>query len=215
MDIAIYGAGGFAREVAWLVKQIPEPERKILCFIDDDPEKQGRILNGISVFSFDQVTKKYPSAKIVTGIGSPSAREKVVKKIDRKGFEYVELIHPNVQISEWITKGIGSVICAGNILTVNVILGNHVQINLDCTIGHDVFMGDYATLAPGVHISGNVHIGKRVYIGTGANIINGTSEKPLVIEDDAIVGAGACVIRNVAEKDVVAGVPARSIRTKE
>ncbi len=63
--------------------------------------------------------------------------------------------------------GKGTVICAGCILTTNIKMGNHVQINLDCTIGHDVIMDDYATLAPGVHVSGYVSLGKRVYVGTG------------------------------------------------
>jgi acetyltransferase-like isoleucine patch superfamily enzyme len=63
-------------------------------------------------------------------------------------------------------------------------------------------------LSPGVHVSGYVHIGRRVFIGTGVNIVNGKPGKPLVIGDDAIVAAGACVTRDVPPRCLVAGVPA-------
>jgi acetyltransferase-like isoleucine patch superfamily enzyme len=109
-----------------------------------------------------------------------------------------------VQISE------GTVICAGCILTTNIRVGPHAQINLDCTIGHDVVLEEFATLAPGVHVSGWVHLGARAYVGTGAVILNGTADAPLVIGDDAVIGAGACVTRSVAPGTTVVGVPARA-----
>jgi acetyltransferase-like isoleucine patch superfamily enzyme len=103
------------------------------------------------------------------------------------------------------------VVCAGSILTTDIAVGNHVQINLDCTIGHDVELDDYATLAPGVHVSGYVSIGRRAYIGTGATIINGTADRRLTIACDAVVGAGACVTRSVESGVTVVGVPAKPI----
>jgi len=132
-------------------------------------------------------------------------------KAAEAGFRFATVIHPNAAYSaEWNTFGEGTVICAGNIITVNITIGRHVQINLDCTIGHDVIMGDYTTLAPGVHVSGWVHMGKRVYIGTGANLINGTEDAPLVIADDVVIGAGACVTKSILEPNVTAvGVPAK------
>jgi sugar O-acyltransferase (sialic acid O-acetyltransferase NeuD family) len=135
-----------------------------------------------------------------------------MEKAADAGFDFATIIHPRVERSEWIEIGVGTVICAGNILTTNIVLGRHVQINLDCTVGHDVIMGDYTTLAPGVHVSGWVHFGQRVYVGTGAVIINGTQESPLLIGDDAIIGAGACVTKSVPPGLTVVGVPARPLQ---
>lgn len=128
------------------------------------------------------------------------------------GFFFQTLIHPRIERSKWIEIGEGTVICAGSILTTNVQLGCHVHINLDCTIGHDVVIGDYTTLAPGVHVSGWVHFRKRVYVGTGAVLINGTEKEPLTIGDDAVIGAGAVVTTSVNEGLTVAGAPARPIQ---
>jgi sugar O-acyltransferase (sialic acid O-acetyltransferase NeuD family) len=135
-----------------------------------------------------------------------------MKKAGATGFRFETIIHPRTERSRWIKIGLGTVICAGNILTTNITLGTQVQINLDCSIGHDVVMGDYTTLAPGVHVSGWVHFGKRVYVGTGAVIINGTEEAPIIIGDDAVIGAGACVTKSVAERMTVVGVPAKPLQ---
>ena len=132
-------------------------------------------------------------------------------KAKAAGFEFETVVHPRAEYSKWVTFGEGSVVCAGNILTTNIELGRHVQINLDCTIGHDVVLEDFATLAPGVHLSGWVHVRKGAYFGTGAVVINGTSEAPIVIGESAVVGAGACVTKSVAPGTTVVGVPAKPL----
>lgn len=194
--IAIYGAGGFGWEVAWLAESCNEAY-DVVCFVDDEPAVIGKHLNDIPVLGFTELKHQFPGISIVAAIGSPSVRQAVVEKLARAGFISEQLIHPRTEISRWVEIGEGAVICAGCIFTTNIRINNHVQINLDCTIGHDVVMEDYTTLAPGVHVSGWVHFGKRVYVGTGAVFINGTQENPLVIGDDVVIGAGACVTQSI------------------
>lgn len=214
IKLAVYGAGGFGREVAWLAQSASAGKQKfeVVCFIDDDPKINGTQLNDFKVLSMSQAKKKYENLFVVSGIGVPKVREVTMKKARAAGFSFVTLIHPCVEMSQSIEISEGTVICAGNILTTNIILGKHVQINLDCTIGHDVIIEDYATLGPGVHISGCVHIGKRAYIGTGAVVINGLQNKPIVIGTDAVVGAGACVTQSIPPGETWVGVPARRVR---
>ena len=90
----------------------------------------------------------------------------------------------------------------------NVSIGAHAHINIGCTVSHDVAIGEFSTLSPGVHVSGHVQIGRDVFIGTGASIINGRAGNPLVIGDGAVVAAGACVTQPVEAGALVAGVPA-------
>ena len=210
-QIAIYGAGGFAREVAWLVETCRDAGApfEVVCCIDDDENAHGAVLNGVPVMGLDVARSRFPAARIAGAVGSPKVREKLMQKAAAAGFGFATVIHPGTQRSSSVEIGEGTVVCAGNILTTNIRLGRHVQVNLACTVGHDAVLDDYATLAPGVHVSGWVHIGKRAYVGTGANIINGTSASPLVIGDDAVVGAGACVVRSVEPGQTVVGVPAR------
>lgn len=212
-QLAIYGAGGFSREVAWIVDACNKIEHRyeLVCFIDDSEKFHGKRLNEIPVMSFEEASGKFQDLKVVSGIGNPKTRQKLMDKVAASSLQTTTLIYPDVQHSRWVTIGEGTVICAGNLITTNITIGRHVQINLDCTIGHDVILDDYSTLAPGVHVSGYVTIGKRAYIGTGAVFINGTEESPLIIEDDVIVGAGACVTKSVKAGLTVVGVPAKPI----
>lgn len=207
-ELLVYGSGGFAREVAWLAQ---ECGHEVMAFIDDDPGKRGLVINGIPVLDFDEAKKRYLHLPVALAVGSPKTREVLYQRCAEAGFRFATLIHPRVERSSWVEVGEGTVIAAGSILTVNIRLGKQVQINLDCTIGHDVVMEDFATLAPGVHVSGWVHVKRGAYIGTGASIINGTSEAPIVIGENAIVGAGAVVTKSVPPNTTVVGVPARPL----
>jgi sugar O-acyltransferase (sialic acid O-acetyltransferase NeuD family) len=211
-QIAIYGAGGFAREVAWLAEQCRDggSPYELVALIDDNAANHGRVINDLVVRGLEQTYELFPGAKVVGGIGSPVVRQKVMAKAAARGFGTLSLVHPSVLHSRWVEIGEGAVICAGNILTTNIRLGRHVQINLDCTVGHDVVFDDFVTLAPGAHISGCVQLRARVYVGTGAVIINGTEDNPIVIGEDAVIGAGACVTKSVAPGLTVVGVPAKA-----
>jgi sugar O-acyltransferase (sialic acid O-acetyltransferase NeuD family) len=206
--LVVYGAGGFAREVAWLAESCPDAG-PVVAMIDDDPARHGSVINGIPVYGLAEARVAFPTARMVIGIGSPQGRQAVAERAAAAGFVFATLVHPRVERSRWIEVGEGAVICAGNILTTNIRIGRQAQINLACTVGHDVDIGDFATLSPGVNCSGRVRIGARAYIGTNASIINGEPDKPLVIGDDAVVGAAACVTRDVAPGTTVVGVPAR------
>jgi sugar O-acyltransferase (sialic acid O-acetyltransferase NeuD family) len=213
MELYIYGAGGFSREVAWLAEQCSQANHKIeiLGFVDDDESLQGTFINTYKVFSFDEAIEASREAWFSVAIGAPKVRQKLSDKIENAGRQLASLIHPRTERSKWLEYGIGTVICAGNILTTNIRLGKNVQINLDCTIGHDVVMDDFVTLAPGVHVSGCVQLRSRVYVGTGAVIVNGNPLAPLIIGEDAIIGAGAVVSKSLDGGLTYVGIPARAL----
>ena len=214
-QLAIYGAGGAGRELAWLAESCSDETTgegyEVACFIDDQPAKHGKLINGIPVMGLTAARQRFPAALLLGGVGNPGTRQLLTERAAAAGYKFASLVHPRVEKSKWLEIGAGTVVCAGSYLMPNIVLGRHVQVSLDCTVGHDVIMRDYTTLAPGVHVSGWVHFGKRVYVGTGASIINGTEDAPLVLGDDVVVGAGACVTKSVPGGLTVVGVPARPL----
>ncbi len=209
-DLYIIGAGGFGREVAWLVERINQvtPTWNIVGFIDDDERKRGKEEGNYKVIGSVQYLANLDSEiYVVCAIGNPRAREKVIHKLGKmKRIRFATLVDPSVIRSSSVKIGQGTIICAGTILTVNITIGKHVIINLDCTIGHDAIISSYSTLYPSVNISGNCIIGENVEIGTGSQIIQG-----LGISDNTIIGAGSVVVRNITESSTYVGIPAKKI----
>lgn len=207
--ILIFGAGGFGREVQWLIERINQvkPTWIIEGYLDDGVET-GTIINGYPVVGGMEALKKYDtSVAIVCAVGSAVVREKIISKILEIGeFEFPNLIDPDVQMSDSVKLGKGNIICAGNILTVNIEIKDFVILNLSCTVGHDAVIGSFVTIYPGVNISGCTTFGCGVELGTGSKIIQGVE-----IAENTIVGAGAVVVRDITEAGTYVGVPARKI----
>jgi sugar O-acyltransferase (sialic acid O-acetyltransferase NeuD family) len=192
-EVAVYGCGGFGRGIAWLAQVCGA---QVVCFIDDrSPE--GTFVNGIQVASLPEARRKFPDARVAVAVNDPRTRETLALRAEGVGFSLATLLHPRVELSPWVQVGQGSIVREGCCFSVNVELGRNVLLNMDCTIGHDVVVGDFASLAPGSHVSGFVHLGRRAHVGTGAVILQGQQGAPLVIGDDAMIGAGACVTKSV------------------
>lgn len=206
-DLIIIGSSGFAKETAWLVRRInaAEPTWNLLGFMDNDRRNIGTVVHGFPVLDESVFQTDYPDAWYVCAIGSSKIRKRVLSKY--RDVKFATLIDPDALIADETAVGEGSVICAGSIITVDIKIGRHVIINLDCTVGHDAVLDDYVTLYPGVNISGGCKVGACSEVGTGAHVI-----QMKTIGTGSIVGAGAVVIRDIADHCVAVGNPAVPIR---
>ena len=207
--IVIYGAGGFGREVQWLIESINEVQKEwdILGYLDDGVAV-GTLIDGYPVLGGLEKLEEYEeSLSIVCAVGSAKVRRQIIEKIKRIGdFQFPNLISPDVRMSKRILVGEGNIICSGNILTVDIVLGDFNIINLACTIGHDVEIESFVTVYPGVNISGCVKLAKGVELGTGSKIIQGKK-----IVKNVIVGAGAVIVKDIDEEGTYVGVPAQRL----
>jgi sugar O-acyltransferase (sialic acid O-acetyltransferase NeuD family) len=208
-DIILIGAGGFGREVLWQISESKHCKKmyNVKGFVDDASEFQGKTVNGFPVLGNIQWLKDYPKEICaVFCIGNSVTRKAVYDMIScNRHISFPTVIADDVQHSDSVTFGQGCIVCLSNVLTVNIKIGDFVIINLDCTIGHDAVLDDFATLYPGVNVSGNAHIGACTEIGTGASIIQGKT-----IGENSIIGAGAVVISDIPPSCVAVGVPATS-----
>lgn len=210
-NLIIFGAGGFGREVAWLVERINkvEPTWNLLGFMDDNDSIQDTEINGYKVLGRTSDINKYSDAYFVCAVGASKIREKIVsnmKKIN-PDVKFGSVIDPSVELSDLVTIGEGTIICAHTIITVNISIGKHVIINLDCTIGHDAVLDDFVTLYPSVNVSGTTNIGHCSELGTGMQIIQGKT-----VGEYAIVGAGAVVVKDIPARCTAVGSPAKPIK---
>jgi sugar O-acyltransferase (sialic acid O-acetyltransferase NeuD family) len=204
----IIGAGGFARETA----DVAEAAKIDLAgfVVDAQYGEPGTTVNGYPILGDLKWLKEQMDTAAVVGIGLPHQRWQIIQRLEKslsfydrlkKPLSFYNIVHPSALLSRWSKVGKGAVICAGNTLTTQVYVGDHVHINMDCTVGHDTVIGDFVTMSPGVHISGKVHLGEGVFIGTGANVIEG-----IKIGAWSIVGAGAVITQDIAPNATVVGV---------
>jgi sugar O-acyltransferase (sialic acid O-acetyltransferase NeuD family) len=206
-DIIIIGAGGFAREVAWLIEEINLTNREwnLIGFFDENTNDT-KLLNGYKVLNKNDL-ENHTHAYLVVAIGDSETRKKVVNRYS--SFKFATLIHPDVSISSTNRVGEGSIVCKGNIITVNVDIGNHVIVNIDSTIGHDALLEDFVTVLPSVNISGFVKIKECSNIGTGVQII-----QERTIGRNSIIGAGSVVVKDIKDYVVAVGIPACEIKDR-
>lgn len=211
-DLVIIGAGDFAREVVALVERINTGGIKwnLLGYVDDNTDLIGQTVEGYKVLgSIDWIeSNNREDLYFVSAIGISSGRATVTSRLNSiQNLNYAILIDPSAILMHGVSVGCGSIICAGTIVAINVKIGPHSIINLNCTLGHDTVTGAYFTAHPGTNISGKVRCGDKVYCGTGVRIIQG-----IEITNDVLIGAGAVVINDIDREGTYVGVPAKRIK---
>lgn len=212
-EIVVIGAGGLGREIQWLIGRMNK-EKKVwnfLGYIDDGIAVGTKIDDYFVLGNSEYLLQMKKKLSVVCAVANVAARKRIIEKIsDNHYLEFPNLIDPSVMMSERIDMGKGNLICASNILTVDIQIGDFNIINWDCTIGHDVRMASYITLYPSVNISGCVTIGSFCEIGTGAQIIQGKN-----IVNNVIIGAGSTVVKDLRESGTYVGIPARKMKDRK
>ena len=208
----IIGAGGHAREVLDIIEacKVAGKHYEMLGYlVDAQYGLPGKLINDKPILGdFTWLAQHAAEVQVICGVGDPAVRKRLVTRARLCGARFGNIIHPSVIMTRRITLGEGIVVAAGCILTNQIRIGNHAHINLDCTISHDAVFEDFATLAPGVHVSGYVTLGEGSYLGTGSNIIDRKT-----IGGWSVIGAGSVVIRDIPSYSTAVGVPAKVIKT--
>ena len=210
-NIAIYGGGGFGREVACLLRRINSVKRtwNLVGFFDDEKEKDsmneyGKILGGIN--ELNSITEPL---SIVIAIGSPQVVQKIVSSITSEWIDFPNIFSPDTIFldEENIKFGKGNLICSGCLFSCNINVGNFNTFNGFITVGHDTEIGNYNSLMPAVRISGNVHIGECNYFGVSSVVL-----QQIVIGNKTVVGANSTVIRKTKDGQTYVGNPATMVK---
>jgi sugar O-acyltransferase (sialic acid O-acetyltransferase NeuD family) len=211
---AIYGGGGYAREVMPLLREYVNVKSKDknneFIFIDDFVENE-EMLNGILVLNFEMLIQKFSglNIKCCIAIADKTVRERLTQKCIQSGISMMTVKSMNSLVLDGVTIGEGSVLSPFVTITSNVCIGKSFQANIYSYVAHDCVIGDFVTFAPAVKCNGNVHIQNGVYVGTGAIIYPGTKDNPIIIGKNSKVGAGAVVTKSVSDNVTVIGSPAK------
>lgn len=209
--IAIYGAGGFGREVACLINKINEksPQWKLVGFFDDGIEKGSENEYGVVLGGMKELNEYPESLSIAIAIALPKIKEKIHNRITNPKIEFPNIVSPDIDLLDVnnMSLGKGNIICRGCWLSCNVHLGDFNIFNVNITIGHDTIIGNYNSFMPSVNLSGEVEIENRNYFGVGAIVL-----QQLKIGNDVTVGANSLILRKTKDGMTYIGSPATIIK---
>lgn len=207
----IYCAGGFGKEVLDIARTINKLENRWsrILFVDDFSQP-GSIINGVEVFNFEHVSTvpNNQSISFVIANGDPIARAKIREKLVLRGFDrsLVSIISPLASVSAFASVNIGTVVCHGVLISTNAIIDSNCVINCNSIIGHDVAIGSNTVISSQVNLGGNVKVGSNAFIGMGSLV-----RERVNIGQSSIIGMGSAVHRDIPEKTLAMGNPARVI----
>lgn len=198
--LIIIGASGHGKVLLDLALK---NEYEVLGFLDDNEEIKELV--GYPVLGkVSQVAAYSGEAEFIIGIGSNAIRKKIATECC---LEWATLIHPRAVIGHGAMIGEGTVVMANAVINPFVSVGKHCIVNTASVIEHDNVIEDYVHISPGAVLAGTVQVGEGTHIGAGAVVRNNLS-----ITKECVVGAGAAVVKDITEKGVYAGVPAKRIK---
>ena len=213
--IAVFGAGGFGREVAGGINRINnagEDQWELVGFFDDNIARGTRVSHyGEVLGGMDSLNAIDEPMALAIAVGNPEARKLIHDSITNPNIYFPNLIAPSFKILDPRTFNIGK----GNIIqdncsvTCDVSIGDFNVLNGSNVMGHDVQIGDFNVMMPGVHISGAVNVGECNLLGVDSVVLQKVN-----IGSNVTLGAGSVLMTKPKDGCTYIGVPAKKFDFK-
>ena len=211
-NIAIYGAGGFGREVACLLNWINDvtPTWNLIGFFDDGKQEGESVSHFGKVLGGMQSLNAYrESLSVVFAIGKVGVVKKLYESVTNEKIEYPNIIAPDFTVRDPYSFkiGRGNIIQGRSSLTCDVAIGDFNVFNGAVNMGHDIVIGNYNVIMPGVRISGGVTIGDSNFFGVGSIVL-----QQLSISNNVKLAAGSVLMTKPRDNSLYLGVPAKLMK---
>jgi len=214
--IAIYGAGGLGKELAFTIKKYnrgadEDKQWQLVGFYDDDKpvgtkiSHVGTVLGGVD--ALNAVTE--PLA-VAIAIGNPKLLKAMRERITNPNIYFPNLIMNKLWLldEESVSFGEGNIMRALLSLSCDVKIGNFNVFTGLVKIAHDCVVGDYNVFMPDARISGGVTIGNGNLFGARCLVLPG-----IKVGNDVTIGAGSVLMTKPKDGNTYIGVPARKFHS--
>ena len=204
----LVGCGDFGRELINWAEDISIEGgcQPFSGFLDKNPDALLEYSYDLPWLGTDEDFVPVQTDRFVISITDPRVRRLVSNKLERKGAQFVNFIHPSAVIARTTTLGKGVIILPHVLVSSDTVIGDFVSINALSSIGHDVRVGSFTVISAHVDLTGFVKVGNSVFFGTGAKVL-----PKLTIGENSRIGAGAIIVRSVSSNSTMYSMPAKRL----
>ena len=186
----------------------------VVGFLDDDLKYHGQEVRGVPVLgpiSMLETLKATDGVEAVyCPLGNNKLRVEFLKRAAELGYETPNFIHSSVLISPHVEIGKGVYILLGTTIMPYTVIKDYVMISMGVHLAHHNVLEEGVFLSTGCNFGASIHAHKYAYCGISSTIMTGIHE----LGEDCLIGAGAVVIKDVPDRAVMAGVPAKILKMK-
>jgi len=165
---------------------------------------------GLPVFhekNFVKTLKEKKIKKVFVMEDSGQQRSNIFKQLKKEKIKILSFIHSSVKLMGHNTIGKGVIIFPDCYLGYKSDIGDGVVIQSGCRIEHHNVIGNFCDLNPNLTTGGFTKIGNYCEINISVDIIN-----RIRIGNFSRVGAGSLVLKNIKDKELHYGRPAKFVR---
>ena len=117
------------------------------------------------------------------------------------------LVDPTSILASSVELGAGTYVNAAATIGACGRIGAGVVVNRSASLGHHSVLEDFVSIGPGAILAGEVNVGRGTLIGAGSLVL-----PKMRIGAGSVVAAGSVVSKDVEDRVVVAGNPARVVK---
>ena len=207
-ELIIVGAGGLGREVLQYALDTFSHNSTIRIngFLDDNPDELKCYKDKLP-YQIIGDTESYQvesKDRFLLALGSPGTRKTLVEKLERRGAEFISLVHPKAYVSPSAKLGKGVIISPFATVATHTTLHNHVVLGFYAHVGHDAVIGTYSVLSPYAAVNGGTTLDELAFLGTHAVVTPNRK-----VGRDSQVAAGAIVYGDIPANRLAMGNPAK------
>lgn len=205
--LILVGGGGHCKSVI----DVAESAGYTILGVLDRPEEVGKKVLGYEVIGTDDDMAKYVDrAEFIVTVGqikSPDLRIKLHNMIEQAGGKLATIVAPTAQVSKYAHLGEGTVVMHQAVVNTDTKIGKGCIINTFANIEHDVAIGDYCHISTGAMVNGGSKIADGTFLGS-QSVVN----QCVKIERGGVIASLSVVNKDITEKGIYAGNPAKLIK---
>lgn len=205
--LVLIGGGGHCKSVI----DVAECAGYTILGILDKPEEVGKRVLGYEVLGTDDDMAKYvDQAEFIVTVGqikSTDLRIKLHKLLEQVGAKLATIVAPTAHVSKYAQLGAGTVVMHQAVVNADAKVGKGCIINTFANIEHDVVIGDYCHISTGAMVNGGSTVADGTFVGS-QSVIN----QCVKIEQGGVIASLSVVNKDITEKGIYAGNPAKLIK---